>query len=221
MHWKIHTSECSKVAAIASAKLPHTSWQHPASAHALTWVYVSRISQLPTDVCPQFQHKWDVSIESASIATTCTYNCKIEWSSVFHVSLSCRQACVHNLNTNEMLISNLHLLLRHVLAIAKLNEAKCFTSLSAADKRVSTIWTHIKCWCRICIYCYDMYLQLQNWMKLSVRQACVQNLNTNQMLISNLHLLLRHVLTIAKLNEAKCFTIFPSHVWKTSNAISK
>ena len=60
---------------VASAKLPHTSWQHPASAHALTWVYVSRISQLPTDVCPQFQHKWDVSIESASIATTCTYNC--------------------------------------------------------------------------------------------------------------------------------------------------
>ena len=182
---------------------------------------VSRVSQLPTSVCPQFEHTWNVDIESASTATTCTYKCRFESGEVSHVSRSCRQTRVHNINTNEMLISNLHLLLRHVLAIAELNEAKCFTSLSAADKRVSTIWTHIQCWYRICIHCYDMYWQLQNWMKLSVRQACVQTLNTNQMLISNLHLLLRHVLTIAKLNEAKCFTIFPSHVWKTSNAISK
>ena len=89
-------------------------------------------------------------------------------SSVFHVSLSSRQACVHNLNTNETWKSNLHLLLQHVLTIAKLNEAKCFTSLSAPDKRVSTIWTHMKCWYRISIYCYDMYLQLQIWIRRSI-----------------------------------------------------
>ena len=128
---------------------------------------------------------------------------------MFHVSLSCRQTCVHNFSTNEMLISNLPLLLRHVLTSAKLNEAKCFTRLSAADKRVSTIWRHIKCWYRICIYCYDMYLQLQIWIThvfLSCRQACVHNLNTHEMWISNLNLLLLHILIIAKLNEANCFT---------------
>ena len=90
---------------------------------------VSRVSQLPTRMCPEFKHKSNVDLESASIATTYTYNYKIEWSSVFHVSLT------------------------------------------AADKRVSTISTQVKCWYRICIYCYDMYLQLQNWMKLSVSQS--------------------------------------------------
>ena len=123
-----------------------------------------------------------------------------------YLKLQTRQACVHNLNTNEVWKSNLHLLLRHILIIANLNEAKCFTNkneiwsqscisqtashqltassirscsnlslcftyLSAADKRVSTIWTQMKCWHRICIYCYDMYLQLQNWMKLNVSRV--------------------------------------------------
>ena len=118
---------------------------------------VSRVSQLPTSVCPQFEHTWNVDIESASTATTCTYKCRFESGEVSHVSRSCRQTRVHNINTNEM--------------CADLNQAKYLTSLAAADRRVSTISTQMKCWYRICIYCYDMYLQLQNWMKLNVSRV--------------------------------------------------
>ena len=51
------------------------------------------------------------------------------------------------------------------------NLSLCFRCLSAAERRVSTISAQMKCWYRICIYCYDMYLQVQNWMKLSVSRV--------------------------------------------------
>ena len=94
-----------------------------------------------------------------------------------------------------MLRANLPLLLRHVLTVAELNEAKCVTCLSAADRRVSTISAQMKCWEWICIYCYDMFWQVQNWMRLTVASVaqlptrvcpqfehewtCIDNLNTN------------------------------------------
>ena len=115
----------------------------------------SRLSQLPTSVCPQFKHKWNVDIDSASTATTCTYNCRFESGEVSHVSLSCRQACVHNLKTNAMLISNLHLLLRHSLIIAKLNASRHSQLPTSVCPQFEHKWNVD---IGICNYCYDIVL---------------------------------------------------------------